>query len=96
MWVKIWFILWHNKFKFKSDVYTGLKTDLMTTYKNSSQLQKNLSQRQKNFSQRQKTHCIVKKTCCTNNELQRLAMGRHELSRVFFCQKIRYLKKNLS
>ena len=98
MWVKNWFILWHNKFKFKSYVYTGMKTELVKMYKHLSQRQKNLlrrqnnsSQHQKKLSQRQKTCLNVKKTCCTNNKLRGLATSRHKLSQVLiFTPKNRY------
>ena len=85
---KNWFILWHNKFNFKSDVYIGLKNDLVTTYKN-------LSQRQKSCHNVKKTCHHVKHTHYTNNELQRLATSRHELSRVFLLPKTCYFLKKL-
>ena len=75
MWVKKWFILCHHKFKFKSDVYTGLKTDLVTTYKNLSQRQKNLLQRQTNCHNIKKNVAQI----TSRNALQEVVTSRHKI-----------------
>ena len=80
------FILWHNEFKFKSDIYTGLKTDLVTKYKTHHNVKK-LVATSKNSSQRHKKLVVTSKNAVVQitslDAVRRVVTSCHEL----FCAK---------